>query len=60
MTSVVADRTYTIEYRDPRAGGSWLKWRNIEAQPSDRSVNVDYTFTDPTSAYLFRVVTPGR
>ena len=54
-----AAQTYTVEWSQTLAEGSWQKLVDLVAQPADRMETV----TDPgaaEAARLYRVVTPRR
>lgn len=55
--SAVAARSYTVQYRDGLASGTWQKYYDVPAGPNTRSELI--TVPMNTVARFFRVITPA-
>lgn len=54
----LAERTYSILYRDDLASGSWQKLTNVAAQPSTGEVEITDSATGASKRF-YRLVTPS-
>jgi len=54
----VANKGYTVQYRDSLAGGSWRKLANVEPAFGTRSVQISDTLPAGVAERFYRVVTP--
>ncbi|PYI89499.1 MAG: hypothetical protein DME26_01080, partial [Verrucomicrobia bacterium] len=56
----VANRSYTIEYRNNVRSGPWTKMTDFPAQPFTRTVEIADPGAPASTARFYRVVTPQQ
>jgi hypothetical protein len=54
----VAGKSYTVQRRTSLQNSSWMKLQDIDAQASDRNVNVVYLMGSTDTSGSYRIVTP--
>jgi Lamin Tail Domain/CotH kinase protein/Bacterial Ig domain/Concanavalin A-like lectin/glucanases superfamily/Immunoglobulin domain len=55
----VSNKTYTLQYREAVDSGPWLKLEDFPATPTNRSINVQDSFSKGPQRY-YRLVTPRQ
>jgi hypothetical protein len=56
----VADRTYTVQYKEPLAGGPWLKLTNLPPPLISGVMDVSLPRAGNTAVRYYRIVTPWQ
>jgi hypothetical protein len=58
--TAVADKSYTVEYRDSIQQGAWTRLMSIQAQPVTADREATDSLTGATSARFYRLITPAQ
>ena len=56
--TAVSNRTYTVQSRDRFESGPWVRWIDVDAQPSNRFVTLTNGLPGGAESKAFRLVTP--